>query len=280
VAEIERHSARIECSGAVDLLQDVTVRRVATTAAPLPDLGRRFVVAALGAAAVSVTARLLAGVAIQPPTALPGEVAGVELPDSPLATAAADLARGASPPFLFNHCMRTFLFGALLAERDRVAYDREMIFVAASLHDLGLTRTFASAEQPFEMDGADAAKAFLVSRGVSEVRAELVWNAIALHTSALVEHQPLQVALVASGAGADVFGSELSTLPRGHVREVLGAFPRLSFNTAFRDLLVDHCHRKPFAQHGTWLDGFCRLHNPAVQYPDLESRLLSAGAGD
>jgi hypothetical protein len=254
------------------------VRRVATAAAP--DLGRRFVVAAFGGAAVSVTARLLAGVASEPPTALPGEVAGVQLPASPLAMAAADLSRGASPPFLFNHCIRTFLFGALLAERDQVAYDREMIFVAASLHDLGLTRTFASAERPFEMDGADAAKAFLVSRGVGEARAELVWNAIALHTSILVEHQPPQVALVAGGAGADVLGSELGTLPRGRVRQVVGAFPRLSFNTAFRDLLVDHCHRKPFAQHGTWLDGFCRLHNPAVQYPDLESRLLGAGAGE
>ena len=176
--------------------------------------------------------------------------------------------------------MRTFLFGALLAERDRVVYDQEMIFVAAVMHDLGLTRRYASAEQPFEMDGADAAKAFLVSRGVSEARAELVWNAVALHTSMLVEHQPAQVALVASGAGADVFGSQLSTLSRERVRAVVGAFPRLSFNTEFRDLLVDHCHRKPLAQYGTWLDGFCRVHNQSVQYPDLESRLLSARVGD
>jgi len=256
------------------------VGRVCDNPLPAPDLDRRYLVLALGAAAVSVSAGVLASVATDSPPRLPGEVAGIRLPDSPLAVAAVSLARGACPAFLFNHCLRTFLFGALLAERDQVSYDREMIFVAAALHDLGLTRTYARAEQPFEVDGADAAKAFLVSRGVSEVRAEMVWNAIALHTSMLVEHHPPQVALVGDGAGADVFGSQLGELPRERVRAVFGAFPRLSFNTQFRDLLVDHCHRKPFAQHGTWLDGFCRQHNPALQYPDLESRLLSARVGE
>jgi len=237
-------------------------------------------VTSLGGAAVSVSARALASFAAGASLRLPGEVAGIRLPDSPLTVAAVDLGRAACPAFLFNHCIRTFLFGALLAARDRVTYDQEMIFVAAALHDLGLTRPYASADQPFEVDGADAAKAFLASQGVTDARAELVWNAIALHTSVLVEHQSPQVGLVGDGAGADVFGSQLGTLPAQRVRAVVDAFPRLSFSTEFRDLLVDHCHRKPFSQSGMWLDGFCRLHNPAVKYPDLESRLLSAPVGE
>jgi hypothetical protein len=245
-----------------------------------PDLIRRFVVATLGGLVVSVSARVLAAAAADRPASLPRDVAGVRLPDSPLAAAAANLARGACPPFLFNHCLRTYLFGAMLAERDRVAFDEEMIFVAATLHDLGLTREHASPGQPFEVDGADAAKAFLVSRGVSEPRAELVWNAIALHTSVLVEHQPAQTRLVGAGAGADVFAAELDTLPKARIAAAVAAFPRLSFNTQFRDLLVDQCQRKPLAQRGTWLDGFCRRHNPQVRYPDLESRMLAAHVGD
>jgi hypothetical protein len=51
---------------------------------------------------------------------------------------------------------------------------------------------------------------------------------------------------------------------------------RLSFNTELRDLLVDHCRRKPFSQRGTRLDHFCRVHNPGVVYPDLEKRMLDA----
>jgi hypothetical protein len=171
--------------------------------------------------------------------------------------------------------MRTFVFAGLLAERDHVAYDPELVFIAATLHDLGLTRRYASAEHSFEMDGADAAKEFLTSKGVSEARAELVWNAIAMHTSMLVEHQAPQVGLVGSGAGADVFGTDISSLAQDRVQRVVEAFPRLSFNTAFRDMLVDHCHRKPYAQRGTWLDAFCRVHNPGVQYGDLENRILN-----
>ena len=256
------------------------MRRVPGNPVPAPDLVRRYVVKAVGGAAVSVSAAVLASAASDSPARLPGEVAGIRVPDSPLAMAAVSLARAACPAFLFNHCLRTFLFGALLAERDQVSYDQEMIFIASALHDLGLTRSYARAQQPFEVDGADAAKAFLVSRGVSEARAEMVWNAVALHTSMLVEHYPPQVALVGNGAGADVFGSQLDVLPKERVQAVFSAFPRLSFNTQFRDLLVDHCHRKPFAQRGTWLDGFCRQHNPALQYPDLESRLLSARVGE
>ena len=254
------------------------LRATSTRDPPVADWTRRhFVVAMVSGAAVCISARLLALAEAPPPRgALSREVAGVSLPDTPLARAATDTARAASPPFLFNHCMRTYVFAALLAAHDGVAYDAEMIFVATALHDLGLTTRYATPSHPFEMDGADAAKSFLVSRGVAEARAELVWNAIALHTSMLVEHQPPQVGLVGSGAGADVFGSGLELLAAGQVRAVLAAFPRGDFNRQFRDLLVDHCRRKPFVQRGTWLEGLCRAHNPGLVYPDLESRLLNA----
>ena len=246
--------------------------------APPPHLGRRhFVLAVVNGVAACIGARALARVAArEASSALPPSVAGVSLPDTSLALTATDLARAACPAFLFNHCMRTYVFGALFAARDHVIYDEEMIFIAATLHDVGLTTRYATPDHSFEMDGADAAKAFLVSRGVTETRAELVWNAIALHASVLAEHQAPQVALVGNGAGADVFGSEIKTLPQDRVQATVRAFPRLAFNTEFRDLLIDQCHRKPFAQRGTWLDMFCRAHNPGVQYRDLERRLLEA----
>ena len=241
---------------------------------------RTFLIAASGGFAVCIPRRLLAQLAAAPhPPALARTIAGVPIPDSAVARAAVGLGWAAYPTFLFNHCLRTFLFGAMLAEREAVSYDAEMIFVAATLHDLGLTKTYATPEHPFEMDGADAAKAFLAEQGVRPDRAELVWDAIALHASILVEHQDPQVGIVGNGAGADVFGSGIRSLSGERVTEILKAFPRLSFNTEFRDLLVDQCHRKPFSQRATWLDSFCRTHNPGVAYPDLEKRLLE-GWGD
>jgi hypothetical protein len=45
---------------------------------------------------------------------LPGEVAGVKLPDSKLARDATDYVRRLSAPVVFNHVLRTYLFGELL----------------------------------------------------------------------------------------------------------------------------------------------------------------------
>jgi hypothetical protein len=44
---------------------------------------------------------------------LPKVVAGIAIVDSKIAMEATKLAQEASPPFLFNHAARTFLFGAL-----------------------------------------------------------------------------------------------------------------------------------------------------------------------
>ena len=44
-------------------------------------------------------------------------------------------------------------------------------------------------------------------------------------------------------------------------KEVVSAYPRLQFKREFTSLLVDHCTRKPGAQTGTWLEGFCRQHS-------------------
>jgi hypothetical protein len=46
---------------------------------------------------------------------IPREVAGVELPDSKLARDATDYVRELSAPVVFNHVLRTYVFGALLA---------------------------------------------------------------------------------------------------------------------------------------------------------------------
>lgn len=47
-----------------------------------------------------------------------------------------------SPTFLCHHCMRTFLFGNLLGQRDGLRCDRELLYLGAVMHDLGLTERF------------------------------------------------------------------------------------------------------------------------------------------
>jgi HD domain len=86
---------------------------------------------------------------------LPTEVAGIPLIDSKIAQEATDLVRATSTPSLFNHSMRTYLFGALLGKD--LSFDYELFYLASVLHDLGLTEKYAG-DRSFEIEGAEAAR--------------------------------------------------------------------------------------------------------------------------
>ncbi len=84
------------------------------------------------------------------------DFAGIKVPDTALVRDAIDLSRSLLEPFLFNHVMRSWLFGISLSEAAEVTPDAELLAVAAILHDLGLTERY-TAEHRFEVDGANAA---------------------------------------------------------------------------------------------------------------------------
>ena len=110
-------------------------------------------------------------------------IAGIEIPDSAIASQAAELLREHGTEFLYNHSLRTFLFASLNGQQNNMRYDPELLYVSAVFHDLGLTPHYTSEDKRFEIDGANAARDFLKSHGVSAQMLQLVWDAIALHTS-------------------------------------------------------------------------------------------------
>lgn len=211
-------------------------------------------------------------------TNLPTEVAGIRLPRSSIALKAAQFSRDHCPPFLFNHCLRTYLFGAVAMEHHNVGYHADQAFVAASLHDLGLLGAFESAKGSFELDGADRAARFGRDNGLGRSDAETVWHAIALHDGsfALAEHQGGEAMLVAMGAGSDVLGPDSDMVDAKRTAEIVTAFPRLQFKRRFTALAVDHCKRKPLSQRGTWLEGLCREHAPSLWSETLEAQIAAA----
>jgi hypothetical protein len=89
-------------------------------------------------------------------------------------------------PAIANHSFRSYLFARLLARRKGMRPDHdfgdELLYLVCVLHDLGLTE-HANGKQRFEVDGADAAVEFLSGQGVSSSDIDVVWQAIALHTS-------------------------------------------------------------------------------------------------
>jgi hypothetical protein len=210
--------------------------------------------------------------------ALPAEVAGVRVPRSPVTQRAAEFARQNCPDYLFNHCMRTFVFGALLLGREQRAYREDDAFVAAAFHDLGLLPAFETPRRPFEIDGADAAERWVHEQAGGAVQADRVWFAVELHDNyrALARHQGAEAMLVSLGAAADVDGPGTGELEPQQIREVVTAFPRLNFKKRFTELLVAHCERKPDSQERTWLEGLCRAHGTHPPAADAVEREIAA----
>src|SRR5258706_16083420 len=93
------------------------------------------------------------------------DFAGIKVPDTALVHDAMDLSRSLLEPFLFNHVMRSWLFGIVLAESVAIAPDAELLAVAAILHDLGLTERY-NGKNRFEVDGANAARVFFKGPGI------------------------------------------------------------------------------------------------------------------
>src|SRR6267143_6957319 len=106
-------------------------------------------------------------------------VAGVSVPDTPLISRAIEYAREHSEPYLFNHVMRSWLFAVILAQLNQTAHDSEVLAVTTILHDVGLAEAF-NGPLRFEVEGANAARAFARKEGIDDRRAQLIWDGVAL----------------------------------------------------------------------------------------------------
>jgi hypothetical protein len=200
---------------------------------------------------------------------LPQEVAGIKLPDSTLAREATDFTRALSAPVVFNHVLRTYLFGELLGRAKGLEFDSELFYLGAVLHDLGLTEQFMG-KQRFELDGADAAAEFLKDKGVPQESVDVVWDAVALSTSrGIVERERPEIALVNAGAVVDVFGLGVEQLPEDAVAEVIAAFPRTGFKKAFQKVMADVVARKPETALFTFMADIGERYVPGYHAPNF-----------
>src|SRR6201995_4704861 len=152
-------------------------------------------------------------------------IAGIRIPDSNLAREATDLLREHSPPLLFAHPRRVFLFGSLRGRHRGLQVDHELLYIGAVFHDFGLTQNYRSRDHRFEVDNANAARDFLQANGIDEAAAGLVWDAIALHTTPEIPwHKRPEIALVTGGVEADVLGDGVDELSEGQRASGLAAY--------------------------------------------------------
>jgi hypothetical protein len=109
------------------------------------------------------------------------------VPSDPLSRAAYLHAKQHLHPLILSHSLRVFVYMIALSEREQTHwhdYDHiPLLFASAMFHDFGTTKICNGPER-FEVEGADAAVAFLSTQGISVERSHEIWVAIACHTSA------------------------------------------------------------------------------------------------
>ncbi|MDH6279932.1 HD domain-containing protein [Prescottella agglutinans] len=201
---------------------------------------------------------------------MPEVIAGITIPDTDLVREATSLVRDVSDETLFNHSRRVFLWGALKSAARGLDVDLELAYVGGLFHDLGLTSAYATKDQRFELDGAEAARKFLLEHGRSEQEARNVWLAIALHTTPEI---PLrlapEVAVVTLGVETDVLGLDLDEITDVQRAEVVAAHPRPDFKNKILHAFYEGMVNRPDTTFGTMNDDVLAHFDPSFRRKDF-----------
>jgi HD superfamily phosphodiesterase len=178
-------------------------------------------------------------------------IAGIAIPDTALVRDVTAFIREAENDLLFDHSRRVFLFGALQGLRRGLQPDLELLYVGAMFHDIGLTDSYRTSMLRFEVDGANAAREFLLERGVDKSDARKVWLSIALHTTPNVpEFLEPEIALVTAGVETDVLGIGRDELSREALAAVTAAHPRPDFKRQILQAFTDGNKHRPRSTFG------------------------------
>jgi hypothetical protein len=179
-------------------------------------------------------------------------IAGIVIPDTALVREITEYIRDIEDELLFNHSRRVFLFGALQGHRRGLQPDLELLYAGAMFHDIGLTEGYRTSMLRFEIDGANAARDFLLQRRIDDATARKVWLSIALHTTPGVpEFLEPEIALVTAGVETDVLGIGRAELSAQAIGAVTAAHPRPDFKNRILQAFTDGMKHRPGSTFGT-----------------------------
>jgi HD domain len=156
-------------------------------------------------------------------------------PDSRVAKEALEEARTTCHPTVFQHCLRTYVFGSLLAAAAEKTVDAELLFVGAILHDLGISPPHieGACELCFGTIGARLAATFVAERGFSPERTRQTYEGVSLHFNAIIDDKVhgAEARFIGEGASLDVLGLRAQRLPPSLLAQVTEEYPRVGFRT-------------------------------------------------
>jgi HD superfamily phosphodiesterase len=203
-------------------------------------------------------------------------IAGIVIPDTPLVRDVTEYIREAENDLLFDHSRRVFLFGALQGRRRGLEPDLELLYVGAMFHDIGLTEPYRASMLRFEVDGANAARDFLLQHGIDEATARKVWLSIALHTTPGVpEFLDPEIALVTAGVETDVLGIGRDNLSPEALAAVTAVHPRPDFKRRILRAFTDGNKHRPHSTFGNVNADVLEHYDPSFVRDDFVEIILN-----
>lgn len=168
------------------------------------------------------------------------------LPDTAPVRAAQDLAERYLTPALAAHSVRSWCWASGFAEVLGLRPDRELLAVAALLHDIGLAEEFDAVRVAYEVGGGHVAAVFGAGAGWSVAQQTRLVEVVERHNWPDVDPaMDVEGHLLEIATGLDISGARPDALPRDYLEEVLAAFPRGALAADFGDRVADQAARKP-----------------------------------
>jgi HD domain-containing protein len=209
---------------------------------------------------------------------VPTTIAGIAVPESSLARDATQFVRDTSTQLLYDHSRRVYFWGALQGANRGLSFDPELLYVGAMFHDVGLVKGHRSHDERFEIDGANAARAFLEQHGLPEEQVMTVWEAIALHTTPEIpRYKQPEVAMVTAGVELDVLGKGFDDVPANVRDEVVAAHPRTGFKAGIVGAFTGGMRFKPDTTFGTMNTDILEAKVPGYVKPNFCDLIAQSG---
>jgi hypothetical protein len=177
----------------------------------------------------------------------------IDSPDSKLCKEITEFVLNTEPELLFNHSSRVYHFAALTGARRGLQFDRELLYAGAMFHDMGLTDRCSSKINRFEVDSANTARDFLKAYNIVQADIDLVWTAIALHTTpGIPVHMHPVIALLTAGVEMDVLGIAYEEFQDAERQTVVAAYPRTPhFKEDIIETFYEGMKYRPNTTYGT-----------------------------
>lgn len=169
------------------------------------------------------------------------------VPDTLAARGALALAEQYQSPAVTAHALRSWLWAEAFAVVDGIRnLDRELLYVAAVLHDIGTVGEFDNHRLSYEHAGGHVGVALTAGAGWEQSRRERVLEVIVRHNWPSVDPtMDAEGYLLETATGLDISGARPDALPEDFRREVLAAHPRGALAAEFGACVVDQAARKP-----------------------------------